>query len=329
MTPFPNSMLPRFAPGAALLVLLGSLVLAPVAQSQAFPERPITLLVPFAAGGGTDVTARTLGQFVEKLLPGKVVVVNRPGAGGGIALAELAQAKPDGYTIGIVNTPGVITIPIERQVPFSIDAFDFIAAVVDSPGTIAVHPDSPVKSIADLIAAAKAAPGKVTVGTQGVGSAGHISLLMLEAASGVKFNYVPFGGAAPARNALLARDIQATTANLDESLQFAQAGPWRTLGVMSPKRSATTPELPTFREAGFDLDTGSIRGIAGPRGMPKEAVQRLADAIGRALKDPEFQELARKTFQPLRYMPRDQYLAELQAVDKRLRALWKVNPWTQ
>ncbi|MBC7779804.1 MAG: tripartite tricarboxylate transporter substrate binding protein [Proteobacteria bacterium] len=306
-----------------------SAMAAPSANAQSYPERPITLLVPFAAGGGTDVTARTLGQALEKILPGKVVVVNRPGAGGGIALAELAQAKPDGYTIGIVNTPGVITIPIERSVPFSIDTFEFIAAVVDSPATIAVLPDNPVKTIADLVAAAKSAPGKVTVGTQGVGSAGHISLLMLEAASGVRFNYVPFGGAAPARTALLARDIVATTANLDESLQFTQAGPFRTLGVMAANRSAAAPELPTFKESGYDLDTGSLRGIAGPRALPKESVARLGEAIARALKEPEFQELARKTFQPLRYMPREQYLAELQSVDRRLRALWKVNPWTQ
>ncbi|MBX9594264.1 MAG: tripartite tricarboxylate transporter substrate binding protein, partial [Roseomonas sp.] len=146
--------------------LVAPLVLAsPRLALAAWPERPVTLIVPFAAGGGTDISARVMAQYLERDLGQPFVVQNRPGAGGAIGLGALAAAAPDGYTLAIINTPGIVTIPIERNAGWTMDSFTFIAGVVEDPATFAVHPDSPIRSIADLIAAAKAAPGMVTVGT--------------------------------------------------------------------------------------------------------------------------------------------------------------------
>lgn len=314
----------RAALGATLAAIA-----APRPARAAWPERPLTLIVPFAAGGGTDISARVMAQFLERELGQPVVVQNRGGAGGAIGLAAVADSRPDGYTIGIINTPGIVTIPIERNPGWTMDSFTFIAGVVEDPATIAVHPETPIRTIADLVAAARREPGRVTVGTQGVGSAGHISLLLLEQAAGVRFQPVVYAGAAPAAVALLRREIQATTANLGESLTFATQQPWRTLGVMSAERSAMAPDVPTFKEAGYDIRGGSLRGVGGPRGLPAEVVQRLSSAIDKVVANPEFRATSERTFQPLRYLGSAAYVAYLRDADSMHRALWRVRPWNQ
>ena len=306
---------------------VGAMVLAPHLARAAWPERPLQLIVPFAAGGGTDISARTMAQFLERELGQPVVVQNRPGAGGEIGLSAIADARPDGYTIGIINTPGIVTIPIERSPRWSLASFTFIAGVVEDPTTFAVHPESPMRSIADLVAAAKAKPGEVTVGTQGVGSAGHISALLLEQAAGIRFECVSYAGSAPAAVALMRRDIQVTTASLGESLTFAQQQPWRVLGLMSSTRSEFAPDVPTFKEAGYDISGGSLRGISAPRGLPPDVVRRLSSAIGAVLRHQEFREASARTFQPLRFLESAEYVAYLQNADAAHRALWRVRPW--
>jgi len=314
-------------PRRAALGLLAAPALLPLAARAAWPAGSIQMIVPFAAGGGTDISARTMARFLEKELGTGIVVVNRPGAGGEIGLSAIADARPDGHTLGIVNTPGIVTIPIERRPRWSLDSFTFVAGVVEDPATFAVHPDSPIRTVADLVAAARGAPGAVTLGTQGVGSAGHIAMLLLEEAAGVRFEPVAYAGAAPAALALLQRQIAATTANLGESLTFAGQQPWRTLGVMSADRSPMAPDVPTFREAGYDLRGGSLRGLGAPAGMPAEVTRRLSDAVGRVLRDPDFVATSERTFQPLRFLPSDLYVAYLREVDAAHRTLWRARPW--
>jgi tripartite-type tricarboxylate transporter receptor subunit TctC len=311
----------------SLLAGLGVMVAAPRLAHASWPERPLQLIVPFAAGGGTDISARTMAQFLERELGQPVVVQNRPGAGGEIGLSAIADARPDGYTIGIINTPGIVTIPIERSPRWSLASFTFIAGVVEDPTTFAVHPESPIRNIADLIAAAKAKPGEVTVGTQGVGSAGHISALLLEQAAGIRLECVSYSGSAPAAVALMRRDIQVTTASLGESLTFAQQQPWRVLGLMSSARSEFARDVPTFKEAGYDIRGGSLRGIGAPRGLPEDVVRRLSVAIGAALRHPEFRAVSARTFQPLRFLDSAEYIAYLQDADAAHRALWRARPW--
>ncbi len=296
----------------------------------AYPERPITIIVPFSAGAGTDITARTVAQCMEQQIRGaSIVVLNRPGASGDIGLTAIAQAAPDGYTLGIVNTPGVVSIPIERATKWTLDSFDFLGNVAEAPATVSVHADSPIQTIADLVKAARAAPGTVSVGTQGVGSAGHIAMLQLEKSAGISLSAVPFQGTAPARTALLGKVIDSTTANIDEAVGFRAGSPWRILGVMGDARSPVAPEVPTFREAGYDILGGSMRGFAGPKGMPAEVVARLSSAIKTCADDPVFRERAAKSFLPIRYLAPADYRRSLSQLDTGLRDLWKVKPWSQ
>ncbi len=320
-----NRKIASLAAGAAVaLAALGGPALAE------YPEKPITIIVPFSAGGGTDLTGRTIAQYLQEELDSPVVVVNRPGAGGEIGLSELAGAEPDGYTLGIINTPGIVTIPIEREAQFSLDSFDFIAGVVEDPATISVMKDSGIATIEDLVAAAKAEPGSITVGTQGVGSAGHISLALLEQAAGIEFLPVPFAGAAPARTALLSGEIMATTANLGEALTFADGQPdWVILGVMTPNPSPMAPDVPTFKSAGYDIVGGSIRGFGGPAGMPEEVVSKLSAAIAKIAENPEFLKVAEETAQPVNYIPTDEYTAILEQSKTAHQALWDTKPWRE
>jgi tripartite-type tricarboxylate transporter receptor subunit TctC len=310
--------------GASLAALA-----APRAARAAWPERPVTIIVPFAAGGGTDISARVLAQYLERELGQPFVVQNRVGAGGAIGLQALASSRPDGYTLGIINTPGIVTIPIERSPGWTMDSFTFIAGVVEDPGTFAVHPESPIRTIGDLVEAARREPGRITVGTQGVGSAGHISMLLLEQAAGVRFEPVVYAGAAPSALALQRREIAVTTANLGEALTFARQQPWRTLGVMSAERHPMAPDVPTLKEAGFDLRGGSLRGIGGPRDLPPDVVARLSAAVERVLANPEFRATSERAFQPLRYLNSADYVAFLRAADDTHRALWRTRPWNQ
>ncbi|CAM4258679.1 3-phosphoglycerate dehydrogenase [Bordetella tumbae] len=311
-------------------VLCCALLALPSLCSAAYPAHPINLIVPFPAGAGSDQTARTIAACMEtKLDSARIVVLNKPGASGDIGLTALARAEPDGYTIGLVNTPGVISLPIERKTAYTLESFDFIANLVEDPGTISVHADSPIHSIQDLIAAAKAKPGEITVGTQGVGSAGHISALSLEHAAGIQLSPVPFQGAAPASVALLGKVVDSTMANLGEAITFANGKPWRIVGVMGDKRAEQAPDIPTFHDAGYEVIGGSMRGLAGPRGMPAEVIADLSRAVDECNHDQTYLSRAKASFQPLRYLKRDDYIASLKAVDRQLRELWTVKPWQQ
>ena len=167
------------------LLVAGAAALAGVAPGvahAAYPEQPINMIVAYAPGGGTDIIARVLARYMEKYLgnDAKIVVQNRPGAGGAIGFSAIASAPPDGYTIGFINTPNVLTIPIERKATFTWQSFDLLGNIVDDPGNFSVHADSPIKTLADLAAYAKANPGAVTYGTTGIGSDDHLATLMFE-----------------------------------------------------------------------------------------------------------------------------------------------------
>lgn len=305
------------------------LVGLPIASFAAYPERPINLLVPFPAGAGTDLTARTIAACMETKISGsRFVVLNKPGAAGDIALSALAHAAPDGYTLGIVNTPGVVSLPIERERSYSLKSFDFIANLVEDPGTVNVHADSPIQTVQDYIEAAKQSRDGITVGTQGIGSAGHISALMIEHAAGIELTTVPFQGASPAGIALLGGVIDSTMANLGEAMTFQQGNSWRILGVMSRERSPEAPDIPTFLESGHEVVTGSMRGLAAPSGLPEAVMSTLADAVDQCNHDEEYLARAKNSAQPLRYLKRNEYMQQLEDLDRRLRELWKIKPWT-
>ncbi|WP_353858540.1 tripartite tricarboxylate transporter substrate binding protein [Azospirillum formosense] len=307
-----------------------ALLLGATAAQAAYPEKPITMIVAYGAGGSTDVTARMLAPFIEKYLGGgaRIVVMNRGGAGGEIGFAAIADATPDGYTIGFINTPNVVTIPIERNARFTLDRLDPLVNVVDDPGIMTVHGDSPYKTVGDLVAQAKANPNTITLGSTGVGSDDHLAMLLLQRQANVRFTHVPFPGSAENYRSMLGRHTQICGQNLGEGLRGKAGGDnIRILGVMSTQRWDMAPDLPTFKELGYNITMASLRGIGAPKGLPPEIRAKLVDAVTKAANDPDFQSKARDTYQPLRILDSEAFAAELKELDGDFRNLWREFPW--
>jgi tripartite-type tricarboxylate transporter receptor subunit TctC len=317
---------------ATLLAGAGlALGLTPIANAATYPEKPISVLVSYPPGGGSDLIIRMLAPYIERELGNgaRIIIMNKPGAGGEIGFAELARSAPDGYTIGLINTPNVLTIPIERKPQFNWQSYSVIGNIVDDPGNFAVHTDSPFKNLRELATYAKAHPGEVSVGTTGAGSDDHLAMLIFEKAAGVKMLHVPFKGAAEVRTALQGKQIVVAAMNIGEALQYAKSGvPLRNLGVMSPARSPLAPDVPTFREQGYDINLASLRGLAAPKGLPPEIRDRLVGAVQRGIADPKFQTQAAGIFAPLRYLAPTKYAEELRDGEAQFRQLWKEMPWT-
>jgi len=310
---------------------LGAAGLAGTARAQErYPERPINCIVAFPAGGGTDVAARSVARYIEKHLGqgASLVVINRPGAGGEIGWTEIATARPDGYTIGFINLPAINALTIGRRSRYTMDSFDPIANLVYDPGAILVAATSTQRSAADLIAAARARPGEVTVGIAGArGAADHLALLAIERAANVRFNVAPFAGTAPLRAALMGGHVPAAAYNLSEALDELREGRVRVLGVAAESRSVLAPQVATFREQGVDVIAGSARGLAAPKGLPPAILKRLQDAAEAALKDPEYVSLAERNSIPLRFMGAEEYAAFIGRTQADLEALWAASPW--
>lgn len=317
----------RILPAIALTT---SIAASGLAQA-AYPDQPIKMIVAYAPGGGTDIVARLMAQAIQKHLSpnASIVVVNRPGAGGGIGFSELANAKPDGYTIGFINTPNVLTIPIERKSNFHWHNYDLLGNVVDDPGNFSVHADTPIKNMSELIAFAKANPEKVTYGTTGVGSDDHLAGLMVERAAGVKLMHVPFKGAGEVRSAIAGKQIMVAAINIGEALQYEKGGtPLRHLGQMSEKRSNLAPNVATFKEQGLNVIMASLRGIAAPKGLPADVREQLVTAVQKAVTDPDFQAKAANVFAPIRYLAPTAYAAELKEDEEGFKTLWRTMPWS-
>jgi tripartite-type tricarboxylate transporter receptor subunit TctC len=315
----------------ALFLLVCSLCgMLPATGNAAYPEQPINMIIAYAPGGGTDLVARAIVPYIEKYLGegARILVVNRPGAGGEIGFTALANAAPDGYTIGFINTPPLLTVPIERKTAFTWQSFDLLGNLVDDPDNFSVHADSPYKNLADLAAYAKANPNMVSVGTTGAGSDDHLAMLLFEKMAGVKMNHIPFKGAADVRTALAGKQIVVAAINVGEALQYSKGGtPMRQLGQMSQTRTTLAPDLPTFKEQGYDIELASLRGMAAPKGLPPAIRERLVKAVERAANDPAFQAQAAKFFAPLRYLPPPKYEIELRNADTQFRQVWKEIPW--
>lgn len=322
-----------------LIVMLAPLVaiaaallpgVSTAADASAYPSKPINLIVAYAAGGGSDMVVRLLTPFIEKELGNnaRIVVTNKPGAGGSIGFSELARSVPDGYTIGLINTPNVLTIPIERKSTFTWRSFDLLGNIVDDPGNFSVHTDSAIKSLQDLAKQAKASPGKFSVGTTGTGSDDHLAMLLFQKIANVQMIHVPYKGASEVRTASQGQQIDVAAINIGEAQQFAKAGtPLRHLGVMSAARNPLAPDVPTFKEQGYDINLVSLRGLAAPKGLPPEIRSRLVAATEKAIANPEFQKKATQAYAPVRYLPPDRYETELKDSDEQFQKLWTEMPW--
>lgn len=316
------------------LSFLTALGIAAMSSSAAiaedFPDRSIDVIVAYNPGGGTDVAARTIEPYIEKYLGEDLVIINKPGAGGEVGFSLLAAGKKDGYTMGFINLPAMYSYSYERDTAYSPKSFTGVANLVYDPGVIVVRSDSTLKTLQDLIDYGTNNPGALPIGTSGsIGSSEHIAILGVEAATGAKFNHVPFGATAPLRTALLGGHIQVAAFNLSEATEYVKDGSMRLLGVMSDKRNAMSPDTPTFREQGVDVISGSSRGLAVPAGTDPKVVAILSAAVEKAVNDPEYLAKAKAAGVPVQYIGGADYDVFLSQVSASLDAAWAATPWSK
>lgn len=310
-----------------LAAALTALMAAPAAAD--YHEKPIEMIVAFAPGGGTDVAARSIARFMEKHLGGaSIAIINKPGAGGEIGWTTLSQAKPDGYTIGMINPPAFNALAVEGRAKYAMDSFQPVGNIVLDPGILVVGKDSPYNSLQDILDASKAAPGAIVVGISGAaGSSEHIGILNLNRIADVNFTPAFFGSTAPVRQAVLGGHIPAATMNLSEALPLIRSGDIKLLGVMASERSPFLPDAPTFAEQGHDLVVTASRGLAAPAGVPAEVVAKLEEALKAAMADPEYLKAAQEAELPLAYLNAADYAALIEKITTDLAETWKVTPW--
>ncbi len=271
------------------LAVAGLLLLSGTALAQAFPSKPIRIIIPFAAGGTADPLARILAEVIEKKTGAKFVVESKPGAGGNIGNQAVANADKDGHTLLLgANNNFVVNQFLFPQ--GSVDpakAFEFVSILVDQPQVVYVRPDFPAKTFKEFLAYIKTKPGMLNYASPGPGTAPHLAGEMINAQYGLDMVHVPFKGGGPAVTALIAGDVQLYLASLSVGKSFVTSGKLRALATTSAVRLAAMPDLPTTKELGFpDYQVTNWWALAAPKGTPTAAVQWIQKEFGAALKDP-------------------------------------------
>jgi tripartite-type tricarboxylate transporter receptor subunit TctC len=273
------------------VAVLASMHLGSISVSGAadFPQRPITLVVPFSPGGNVDSTARISGQSLGAILKQPVIVLNKPGAGGAIGASYVAKADPDGYTL-LITVPDTLTIvPRMMATPYKIDSFRPVGTVATTTPLLVVRSDSRFKTIQDFLAAADAKPGSILVAHDGPGSASQLALLRFGKAANRRFNVVPYQGSSPALIDLLGGQVDAAVDQMTSSLSYLKGGQLRALAVMSRSRDPLLPDVPTMEEAGVNFNVITTLGIYAPAGVPDAIIDTLDQALLKALADGELQ----------------------------------------
>ncbi len=286
----------------AVAVLSAIIAVGNIAVAADFPAKDITLICPWSAGGGTDTIARALVKNAKKYFGVNVNVVNKTGGMGAIGMGAASTARPDGYTVGMI-TFQLSTYKSMGLAKLSYRDYNLIQLVNQSPAAISVAADSKWKDLKQLMDYAKKNPGIVTVGHSGAGGGWHLAIASVSVQNEIKFNYVPFDGAAPTRTALIGGHIDCATTGIDEMLQLHQAGKVRILAVNNTTRHSLFPDVPTMEEAGFPNASPILdwRGLAAPKGVPQDKMDVLVKGFKGCFNDPEFQALAKKLGLPLVY----------------------------
>jgi tripartite-type tricarboxylate transporter receptor subunit TctC len=260
-----------------------------VAPAYAWPDKPVTLLVPFPPGGSTDMIARTLGQKLQEKLGGTFIVQNLAGAGGTMGAAAAKRAAPDGYTIFVSSLgPFVIGPHLIKGVQYdALKDFDYITVAVQAPNVLAVPASSPHKTLADVIAFHKANPGKMSFASSGNGSSDHLTAELFWQQTGTSGLHIPYKGGGPAMSDLLGAQVDATFMNINTGLANIKAGKLRALAITSAKRSPLLPDVPTLEESGIKgVTVYSWQAFAAPKGLPADIKTKLHDALVEGLNDP-------------------------------------------
>ena len=280
---------------ATSLAACGQTAQSGASSAENWPRKgkPIELVVAFAPGGAVDTAARLVAPILEKELGTNVEVVNKPGAGGQIGYTALTSAKPDGYTIGGTGSPSVVVSPLDpaRGAKYTRASFQPLGMQVIDPAVIGVAPDSPFSSVKDLVEAAKAQPGTITVSTTGLQTGEHFAAADLEAKSGAKFALVHFSeGSSQAVAAFLGGHVQVYIGSASDVTDLVKQKKIKMLGVMAAERSEFLPDVPTFKEQGYDVLSATARGYSAPAGLPAAVKTKLEAALKKAIEDPAVQQ---------------------------------------
>lgn len=272
-------------------ILMGAVVasFATVASAADYPSRPIQVIVPYSAGGGTDLSARIMGDVFQKLNPGKTLIIrNQPGGGGAIGTSAAIHGKPDGYTLGTGSQGPLALLPHYGGTDYQIDDISYIGLMGRNLQLVVACADAPFSTGEEFLAYAKEHPGKVQVGNSGAGGANHIAVAAMSDAAGIEVEHVPFGGASQAVTACLGGHIHAMTLTPSEGLSHMQSGAVKGLFIMEDERIKLLPDIPTLKELGVDFTWSSWKGIIAPKDTPEEELSFLRDAFKAVFTDAGF-----------------------------------------
>jgi tripartite-type tricarboxylate transporter receptor subunit TctC len=279
-----------FAAGAVAAMTLAA---ATPAQAQTFPTEPITLVVAWPAGGGSDISMRLLADALSKQIKVPVVVLNKPGAGGAIGHREIATAKPDGYTIGMFSSGG-IALPYLNAQANTFDELQPIAFYGEDPNALQASNASGIGSLKEYVERARANPGKLKNGNDQPGGSSFIAIALYEKMLNMRVTRVSYAGFGPTVIGVMAGEVDSASVPVPDTIEQHKAGKLKILGVSATERHFMAPDIPTFREQGFDVIVGSWRCIVGPKGIPEDRLRFLETSILAALRDSEFQAKAKQ-----------------------------------
>lgn len=302
--------------GVALAAIAGLAAAIPQAAQAAWPAGPpIEVIVGFAPGGTTDVMARALAPFIAKHLGGgaSLVIVNRPGASGEISVSQVMRARPDGYTVGIVNLPGYFFVPMMRSASYGTKDLTLVARVVSDPTVMVSRKDGKAQDLKQVLAGLKAAPSAISAGHNGLGTNGHLAMARLERATGVAFNAIPYNGSAQQKTALVGKQLDiAFLAASEVPDPDNEATPVRLLAQFTRDKVQRLSSVPTTYELGLQVEMTAERGFAAPNGVPVAILGRLQKAIEAAMKDPEYIKVARNDAPFLSFLPGEEWTRQLE-----------------